>query len=114
MQAPTTMPVWPVTVAGWVSFIAAIMGTGIVVFGWGRFIGRLDKILETITTLNQKISMMDDVENRTETIEHVLWGPRPGDTGLIHEIHHISRRLDGVERRHGVRRKEDMPSPEES
>lgn len=105
--------IWPVTVAGWVTLISVPITVGVVIFGWGRFFGKLENILTEIAEIKLKVDKLDpelgskvdgiaeDIEllsNDANLMKITLWGVR-GDNGITSDLKEIRRRLDSVQDR---------------
>jgi hypothetical protein len=87
--------VWPVSIAGWVALIIAIFSLVVIIFGWGKFFGKIQDIVKLVAEL---VKLVDAISERVVITEHTLWGPK-GDNGLASEFRQIKKRVDLIQER---------------
>lgn len=87
--------VWPVSVAGWVALAAAMISLVAIIFGWGRFFGKLKDIIDLVAKISVQVEAIAD---KTMVIEHTLWGPK-GDNGLSSEFKTIRQAVWDIQDR---------------
>jgi hypothetical protein len=98
--------IWPVTVAGWVTLITVPVTIAVVVFGWGKFFGKLEAIQTVFTgkleniqgVVDQLTTEYEETKETTNMLRITMWGVR-GDNGLASDIRDIKTKLSDIHER---------------
>ena len=94
--------VWPVSIAGWVALFSSIIALAGMIFGLGKFFGKLEALMRMVRhlegTVTQLKSTIDTLEDRFTVMEHVLMGPLKNN-GLVSKVTQLGKRVDLIQER---------------
>jgi hypothetical protein len=84
LAAPTE--IWPVSVAGWIAFILAILAFCTVLVGWGKMLAKFE---EHEKRLNKSDTDLEEYEQKLTAIDFAFWGPTRNN-GLYSKVRELT------------------------